>query len=169
MAGLAKSDGGTANGNHLQFHHVPDKKSIVRRQRREARKLKRIHRKRRAFIQSQSGMVTAEFAVVLMAVSVVMIMVIFAATVGVGYVQTQDSARQAARLIARGESQSKAVGQAKAALPGARVSVDYESDSVAVHVSNAVRLPVAKIPLGGITVSSTAHAPKERNSDSTQR
>ncbi|MFZ1362763.1 MAG: TadE family protein [Candidatus Nanopelagicales bacterium] len=169
MAGVVESDGGTANGNHLQFRHPADKQAIVRRQRREARKQKRIHRKRSAFIYQQNGMVTAEFAVVLMAVSVVMIMVIFAATVGVSYVQTQDAARQAARLIARGESQSKAVGQAKAALPSSRVAVDYSSDAVSVHVTNSVTLPIAKVKLGGITVSSTAHAPREHDNASTQR
>lgn len=169
MADLVDRQGGTANGFHLQFHLQHDKKAIVRKQRRAARKRKSIHCKRAGLVEDERGMVTAEFAVVLMAVSLVMIMVVFAATVGVSYVKTQDTARQAARMIARGESQSVAVSQARGALPGASVTVNSSSDTVAVHVVSSVSFPVAKIRLGGITVSSTAHAPKEHHLASATR
>ena len=167
MAGLTSGEGpvggGTVNDFHLQFHHHPDRKAIVRKQRRDARRQKRLHRKRSAWFDRQEGMVSAEFAVVMFAVSLVMIMVVFAATVGVSYVQTQDAARQAARMIARGESQSVATRAARESLPGAKVSVSSTESVVSVHVSASVSLPVAKLSLGTLTVESSAHSPREND------
>lgn len=135
MVSLTRIGGGTANDSRLQFHPVRD----------------------------QRGMVSAEFAVVLMAVSLVMIMVVFAAAVGVSYIQTQDAARQAARVIARGESESSAIRQARDVLAGAKVSVRDSGQVVSVKVSSSVSLPVGKLRLGLLTVTSTAYAPKEKD------
>lgn len=117
----------------------------------------------RSLVRDQRGMVSAEFAVVLMAVSLVIIMVVFAATVGVSYVQTQDAARQAARLVARGEPHSVAKQQARRAIPDAKISISESGEAVSVSVVSAVSLPIAKLRLPALTVSSTAHTPRERH------
>lgn len=112
----------------------------------------------------ERGMVTAEFAVVLMAVSAVVVLIAFVASVGMSYIQTQDAARQAARLVARGEPAAVAKQQAKNSLPGAKVAISNSGEVVTVQVSKAVSLPVGNLRLPSMTVSSTAQTPKEHDS-----
>lgn len=106
-------------------------------------------------------MVTAEFAIGLITVALVVVVISFAAGIGVTFIQTQEAARQGARLIARGEPASKAREQAQANLPRANVKVMEGIDTVTVEVSSTVKLPLANLNLGSFSVSSSSHSTKE--------
>ena len=98
----------------------------------------------------QAGMVTAELAVALPA----LVLVILAAVSGVAVVWTQlrcaDAAAAAARLAARGESASTVIPMVSSNLPGAtvRLTVAGQNVTAAVHVTVH---PLAILPGIGIT------------------
>ncbi|NQU36187.1 MAG: hypothetical protein HQ526_01155, partial [Actinobacteria bacterium] len=77
-------------------------------------------RGRRGPSPTDAGMVTAEIAVGLLAVTVVLGMMIYAIGVGIAHVRTQESARAGARAAARGDSNASIVATAQQSLPGAK-------------------------------------------------
>ena len=111
---------------------------------------------------NQSGMVTAEFAVVLPAI-------VFALTVGLVAVATfamrvrcSDAAQVGARLAARGEPASEVISAAtRVAPPGARVHVAVRGDEVEVSVDAVARPPVLGGLLPGFDVSGSFSEPVE--------
>ena len=88
-------------------------------------------------------MVTAELAIGMLSLAVVLAMVMFAIGVGIAHVRTQEAARAGARAAARGDSVSEVKSVARDALPGAKVSVHRGgSRRVSVQVRADVRMPL---------------------------
>jgi hypothetical protein len=85
---------------------------------------------------------------------------LWAIAVGGSQVRCIDAARDAARAVARGESDSAAVTAARlAAPPGAQVTVTHEGQTVVVGVSARIGLgkgALASIPAPTVTASATA-------------
>ncbi|GAA3760474.1 hypothetical protein GCM10022240_11430 [Microbacterium kribbense] len=93
------------------------------------------------------GSVTAEFAVAVPAV--VLVLVLGAATLGAcsRQVRLQDAAADAARLVARGESTARAGSVLAGAVAGATARVARHDDLVCVIASAPAGLPVPIPPL----------------------
>ncbi len=86
-------------------------------------------------------MATAELAVGIMSVVVVLAMMLFAVGVGIAHVRTQEAARAGARAAARGDSPGAVRAVARSAMPGSKVSVSRGDERVKVKVVSAVKLP----------------------------
>jgi Flp pilus assembly protein TadG len=90
----------------------------------------------------EAGMVTAETAVVLPALVVVLALLVGGVHALGAQLACQDAARVAARAAARGEPTAEVARLARAVAPqGARVSVAGEAGLVRVGVTATVRLP----------------------------
>lgn len=90
----------------------------------------------------ESGAVTAEAAVVLPVLAVVTVALAWMVSIGVVQARAQDAAREAARVVARGESPG--VGSALArrvAVDGSRVQISAGGREVEVTVRSPVRGP----------------------------
>lgn len=105
------------------------------------------------------GMVTAELAVGILSVGIVLAVMLFAIGVGVTHVRTQEAARAGARAAARGDSVGEVRSAALSAMPGSRVSVRRGDERVEVKVSTQVRLPL--VGIGTVNVASTSIADRE--------
>jgi hypothetical protein len=104
-------------------------------------------------------MATAEFAVALPAVVLVLVVAMTAIGAGIDQIRCIDAARLAARALARGDSQGAAVGLARGAAPtGATVSLVTGGDLTTATVSVARRAPVVGISW---VVRASAAAPRE--------
>lgn len=114
-------------------------------------------------LRDERGMVTAEFAVVMLAFVVVLATALAAAAVSVSHVQTQEAARLGARAAARGDSDQSIKGVIERAAPGARVRVNRVGADVRVEVAVSARLPMLGLPLGPIEVRSHSIAEQEPN------
>lgn len=91
------------------------------------------------------GMVTAEAAVVLPVLLVVLGMAVWALACVAAALRCTDAAHEAARFAARGEPPARVVAIARAAAPGgATVSVSRDGEQVVVLVQAQVR------PFGGL-------------------
>lgn len=110
----------------------------------------------------ETGMVTAEFAVVLPAIVAALMVALVAVATLAMRVRCSDAAQVAARLAARGESTAAAVAAAERIAPdGAGVRVDTRGDDVAVSVTAVVRPPVLGGLLPGFHVSGSFSEPVE--------
>jgi Flp pilus assembly protein TadG len=90
----------------------------------------------------ERGMVTAEMAVVLPTLAVVLVFALWSVAAVTQQLRCVDAARIAARELARGDSVDASVDAARAAAPtGARVLVSRSGDLVVVDVQAGVRLP----------------------------
>ena len=96
------------------------------------------------------GAVTVEAAIVLSALTVVLGLVLAAVTAMTGELRCADAAREAARLIARGQLPLAEQVVAELAPPGARLSVEAGVGSVAVTVDAE--------PAGGLLPGIHLHA-----------
>jgi hypothetical protein len=83
-------------------------------------------------------MFTAEFAVGLLAVVPLLLALVSVVAAGAVQVKTAETARTAARLLARGESPAAVRAEVAAALPGAQVEFVTEPAHVQVLVSRTV-------------------------------
>ena len=92
------------------------------------------------------GSVSAEFAVAVPAVVVLIALAIGALGAGSVKVRLQDAAADAARLAARGEA-SRAAGIVGAAVSGARATIGSDGDLVCVTASTEVRIAVFAVPV----------------------
>ena len=114
-------------------------------------------RRRLGRLTGDRGSFTAELAVGLPA----LMLLLFAALTGVGAVTTKgqcvDAAREAALAASRGDS-GEAAGQ-RAAPPGAVVEVDLDPEVATARVRAPVRLLGAHLP--AITMEATAVAARE--------
>ncbi len=108
----------------------------------------------------QRGAVSAETAVVLPVLAVVTLALAWCLAVVAWHVQALDGAREAARAVARGESDQRAVSLARRVAPAARdVRVDVAGDLVTVTVRvPAVPTGVLRtlLPAAEVTGSATA-------------
>jgi hypothetical protein len=83
-------------------------------------------------------MVTAEFAVGLLAVVPLVLSLVALTGIGASQVQVVEAARTCARLLARGEPESVARAQVTAILTGADVSIERGTEGVSCEVSRRV-------------------------------
>lgn len=91
---------------------------------------------------SDEGAVTVEAAIALCAVIAVLALGIAALATVSGYVRCSDAAREAARLVARGERDRAGQAVSRLAPSGAQLSVRVDGDEVSVEVSAR--------PIGGL-------------------
>jgi hypothetical protein len=104
-----------------------------------------------------SGSVTAEFALVLPVLALILAAVLAAGSAGVAKLRCIDAARSAARLAARHEPASMAMAAARAAGPdGAAVRLSTAGDLVRVQVTARVRLPLPGRPTVELEATSVA-------------
>jgi hypothetical protein len=88
------------------------------------------------------GMVTAEMAVVLPALTVVLVFALWSVAAVTAQLRCVDAARIAARELARGDTADASIAAARAAAPaGARIVVSRAGDLVVVDVDAGVQLP----------------------------
>lgn len=105
------------------------------------------------------GMVTAELAVGIMSVVVVLAMMLGAVGVGIAHVRTQEAARAGARAAARGDSSTNIRSIATKAMPGSRVKISRGGDTVSVQVAIKVSMPFLRG--AGVNVVATSVAEEE--------
>ena len=106
-------------------------------------------------------MVTAEFAVVLPAVVLVLALSVGALGLALDQVHCVDAARAGARAAARGDSAAAVILVARRAAPSAAlVSVETTADIVSVSVVSRPRVAAVFLP-AWLRASSTASAARE--------
>lgn len=113
-----------------------------------------------AVVRRDSGMVTAETATVAPLVVLAAVTAIWVVSLGVTQARATDAAREAARMVARGDPAAEAEKAAlETAARGSHVEIEVEADTVRVQVDTSARLPL----FGGIgtTVSGQATASTE--------
>lgn len=108
-------------------------------------------------MRTDRGSITAEFAVVLPAVILVLLCCITGLQLSSQHLRLQDASAIAARSIARGEGISSAALLATALVPGARLSSANRGSSVCVTAS-APGLIAAGI-ISAITLTASSCAP----------
>ncbi|MEV7693306.1 TadE family type IV pilus minor pilin [Microbacterium sp. NPDC089189] len=91
------------------------------------------------------GSATAEFAIAVPAILLVLAMGIGALSTASRQVRLQDAVADAARLIARDEDQGRALGIVSAAADGAVGSVQHEADLVCVSAAAPGVLPGLRV------------------------
>jgi Flp pilus assembly protein TadG len=108
--------------------------------------------------RGERGAATAELAVALPSLVIVLAVALGAVDLGLSQVRCVDAARLGARLLARGEPQGPALAEVRAAAPeGARVFVTTAGTRVTVVVTGDV--PAALRPLGALPApAASAHA-----------
>jgi Flp pilus assembly protein TadG len=109
----------------------------------------------------ERGAVTAETAMALPVLLVVMLAMVWLVTVGLVQMQVTDASREAARALARGESVEQATGLARQAAPGSVVTTSVRDGLVVVRVERAVAGPggaLAGLPGAEVRSESTALA-----------
>jgi hypothetical protein len=120
-------------------------------------------RRARCRTKADAGYVTAETAMVLPVLALLLAVGLWAVAVAGAQVRCVDAARDAARAVARGESDATATTTAEAAAPGgAQIVVSRAGGLVTVTVS--ARVGGGLGPLSAITaptVSATARAESE--------
>lgn len=126
-------------------------------------------RRRRALrarrgVAAEGGSVTAETAVLLPALVVVLVMLLWVLSVAAAQIRCVDASRVASRGLARGEDPGVVRAVAAAAAPrDARIEMLVADNTVTVTVTAAISPPGA---LGGdlttVTVGSSATAMRER-------
>ncbi len=107
-------------------------------------------------------MVTAEIAVGLLAVTVVLGLMIYAIGVGIAHVRTQESARAAARAAARGDTNAQIVATARQSYSDANVRINRSGSGNGGEVTVVVTTgldPIFALP--SLKVSSRAVAQVE--------
>lgn len=109
-------------------------------------------------LRDDRGSVTAETAVVLPVIVVLVAVLAFVGSAGAQQVRVDASARAAARELARGEDEGAAVAAARRS-SGAPVDVEVSRDGewLRVQVTRTVR-PAARGPLSGLEVEVTGRA-----------
>jgi len=92
--------------------------------------------------RNESGAVTAEAAVVIPVLALFTLVMMWFVSWGIAAVRVQDAAREAARVIARGDDPSAGTGLARRVAPErSRVDIERDPQTVAVVVSAPVRGP----------------------------
>jgi hypothetical protein len=106
--------------------------------------------------RGERGSVTAEFAVVLPAVLLVLVLCVGSASVSVQRIAVQSAAASAARVAARGEAGGSAEAVASRVGSGAAVTLRRDGDFVCATVSAGASFAAARTV--GIRVSGTSCA-----------
>lgn len=87
-------------------------------------------------------MVTAETAMVLPFVVLMAIVMTWVVTLGVTQMRVADAAREAARIVARGESAAQGREAARSLAPGSRVTIVSRDGRAEVRIRHRARLPL---------------------------
>ena len=110
---------------------------------------------RRAAPRVERGSVTAEFAAVIPAVLVVLLLCLGGVQVSGQQVRLADAAAQTARSLARGDGLAQATALARQLVGGAAVSMDQRGDAVCVRLSApgalGITVTAGSCALGGAT------------------
>lgn len=112
-----------------------------------------------------AGTATAEFAVVMPAIVLLVIMLTGAAAVGFSQLRAFDAARSAAREIARGEPQAAVIDEAKKHA-GDASSVVVRSDGGYSQVTVTIRLPAVIVFVDEVEAAATARYEGDRGGGS---
>lgn len=114
----------------------------------------------------ESGAVTAETAVVVPVLALLTVGLAWLVTLGVTHVRVVDAAREAARVVARGEPAAAGTALARRVGPaGTRVAVSGDGGTVVVTVTAPVQGPGGLFAfLPGLDVHAQAVAAKEPGS-----
>jgi Flp pilus assembly protein TadG len=114
-------------------------------------------------MRRERGMVTAELATIAPFGIAFAFLLLWIVSLGLTQVRITDASREAARMIARGESPDDATQVARRHAPdGAKVSVDTESGTVTVTVTARSAMPLpAFSSVGSRTLSSSSVAAVE--------
>lgn len=104
-------------------------------------------------------MVTAELAVAIPCVILVLALGLSALRLGMDAVAVTDAARVAARSLARGDSPARAVALAEGAAPGSRVTTTYSGGHAVVRVRRAAPLLLGQLGVAG--ADATTRVPLE--------
>jgi len=113
-------------------------------------------------LRASDGMVTAEFALGLLAVVPVMVSVILLLAAASTQIKITEGARTAARMLARGDSEVAAREAVHAMVPQANLDVAQRGDDVVVDVRQTFR-PASLLP--AFTLHGTAVTPVEGADD----
>ncbi|GAB3136535.1 TadE family type IV pilus minor pilin [Amycolatopsis stemonae] len=105
---------------------------------------------------------TVEAALGLAGLTVVTVLLLAAVTALTGYLRCTDAAREAARLLARGQPHEAAAAVHQIAPPGAKLDIQRTGDSITVQVSAH---PVGGL-LPSIDLNATAYAVAEPGTES---
>lgn len=106
--------------------------------------------------RAERGSITAEFAVVLPAVLLVLVLCVGTASVSVQRIEAQSAAAAAARILARGDGAGEATGAVGRLAPGARLHSTREGDFVCVSVTSTAGFVAARS--AGVRVTGRACA-----------
>lgn len=106
-------------------------------------------------------MVTAELALAVPTLLVVLMVCLAAVQAAAATVRCTDAAAVAARLTTRGEARSTVLAQVRPVAAAARLTVTRAGGFVEVTVTERLRLPIVGGLLPGLTVSSRLSVPDE--------
>ena len=110
----------------------------------------------------QSGVVTAETAIVSMGLVIVAVAMLFIVAVGIAQVRCVDASRDVARALARGESEASSLDLGRLTAPtGARFDISVTGGVVRVDVAATVTGPGVLRRFGGVQVGSTSAVARE--------
>ena len=113
-------------------------------------------------VTASRGSVTAETAVVLPALTVILTLVLWAVAAVTAQLACVDAARMAARALARGEQEAAVrVAAAQAAPSGASVTVRASAQQVVAEVSASVGVTLPAVGRVGVPVHGRAMAARE--------
>lgn len=106
---------------------------------------------------AEEGVITAEFAVALPAVTVVLALCLGAASTGVAQLKVEESARTAARAAARGDSEVQIRSAVSRIDPAQNVQISVSPDDVAVTEAGRAREVHVRVsrPAPGVIGSAT--------------
>lgn len=103
-------------------------------------------------MRDERGAVTAEAALAIPLLTLVTLAMVWMLAFGIGQMKTTDAAREAARALARGDSEAEARALVAAVDPGAHVSISRQPGRVVVTVTRPIAGPAAFFPgLAGST------------------
>lgn len=109
-----------------------------------------------------AGTATAEFAVVLPAIVLLIVVLAGAAAIGLSQLRTFDAARSAAREIARGEAEAAVIAEAQKHA-GESSTVAVRADGGYSVVTVTIRLPAAIFFLDTVAADATARYEGDRS------
>lgn len=106
---------------------------------------------------AEEGVITAEFAVALPAVTVVLALCLGAASTGVAQLKVEESARTAARAAARGDSEAQIRSAVSRIDPAQSVQISVSPDDVAATEAGRTRQVHVRVsrPAPGVIGSAT--------------
>ena len=106
---------------------------------------------------AEEGVITAEFAVALPAVTVVLALCLGAASTGVAQLKVEESARTAARAAARGDSEAQIRSAVSRIDPAQSVQISVSPDDVAAAEAGRARQVHVRVsrPAPGVIGSAT--------------